>query len=81
MLTVTVGPDGRILVPVELRRELGLRPGMPLVARVEDNRLVLESRDAVLRRLQARFEAVPPDVRLVDELLADRRRQAERDAP
>jgi AbrB family looped-hinge helix DNA binding protein len=80
MLTVTVGPDGRILVPVELRRTLGLQPGTRLVARVEDDRLVLERREVVLRRLQAQFEAIPPGVSLVDELIADRRREAEREA-
>jgi AbrB family looped-hinge helix DNA binding protein len=80
MLTVTVGPDGRILVPVALRRELGLMPGTPVIARVEDDRLVLESRDAVLRRLQARFASIPEGVSLADELIAERRREAEREA-
>jgi len=80
MLTVTVGPDGRILVPVELRRTLGLQPGTRLVARVEDGRLVLEGREVVLRRLQAQFEAIPPEVSLVDELIAERRREAERES-
>ncbi|MEX0630213.1 MAG: AbrB/MazE/SpoVT family DNA-binding domain-containing protein [Chloroflexota bacterium] len=80
MLTVRVGPDGRILVPVELRRELGLQPGMPLVARVEDDRLVLERRETVLRRLQSLFGAIPEGVSLADELVAERRREAEREA-
>lgn len=80
MVTVTVGPDGRILVPVELRRTLGLLPGTPLVARIEDDHLILERREVVLRRLQAQFEAIPPTVSLADELIADRRREARRDA-
>lgn len=79
-MTVRVGPDGRILVPVELRRQLGLTAGTPLVAHVEDDRLVLERRDGVLKRLQAQFAAVPPEVSLVDELIADRLREAEREA-
>ena len=78
MLTTKVGPDGRVLVPVELRRELSLRPGATLVASREGTRLVLESPDAILHRVQARFiGAVPRDVSLADELINDRRRQVE----
>ncbi len=81
MLTVRLGPDGRILVPVELRRELGVVAGEALVARVQDGRLVIERRADALVRLQARFAGVPPGVSLVDELLADRRGDLERDDP
>ena len=78
MLTTKVGPDGRVLVPVELRRELELRPGATLVASREGTRLILEAPDAILRRVQARFiDAVPRDVSLADELIADRRREVE----
>lgn len=66
-------------MPVELRRELGLVAGDPLVVRVEGERLILEKHDAVLRRLRHRFAMVPAGVSLVDELLEERRRDAERD--
>lgn len=80
MLTTKVGPDGRVLVPVELRRELGLEPGATVVARSDGDRLILESRDVILRRIQDRFtSAVPDGVSLVDELLEDRRREAARE--
>jgi len=81
MLTVRFGPDGRVLVPVELRRELGASPGEPLVARVVDRQLVIERREDALRRVQRRFAGIPAGVSLADELIADRRREAERDAP
>ncbi len=68
-------------MPVELRRELGVVAGEALVARVQDGRLVIERRADVLVRLQARFAGVPPGVSLVDELLADRRGDLERDDP
>jgi len=59
--------------PAAMREELGLEPGHVLVGHVENGRLVLESRDAVLRRVQARFRAaVPRDVSLADELIAER---------
>jgi len=76
MLTVTIKPDGRVLVPASLRREFGAEPGEPLVATVQDGRLTLERRADVLRRARARFEHLDPDTSLVDELLADRRAEA-----
>lgn len=80
MLTTKVGPDGRVLVPVELRRELDLAPGTPLVARIEDDRLILERRDALLARAKARFVDVRRDPSPVDELIAARRREASDEA-
>jgi AbrB family looped-hinge helix DNA binding protein len=56
---VRVGPQGRIVVPVELRRILGIGPGDTLVARVEDGRVVLEKRENVLARVRRRFGRVP----------------------
>lgn len=79
MLTTKVGPDGRVLVPVELRRELDLRPGQALVASADDGRLVLESQDAVIARLQARFDSIEAGISLVDELIDDRRSEADRE--
>ena len=80
MMTVRFGPDGRVLVPVELRRALGVTPGEPLVARVRDRQLVIERREDALRRLKGRFANVPPGVSLADELIEDRRREAAAEA-
>jgi antitoxin PrlF len=81
MLTVRFGPDGRVLVPIELRRELGVVAGEPLVARVDGGRLVIERRADAVSRLQRRFASVPAEVSLVDELLTDRRGDLEHDEP
>lgn len=78
MMSTKVGPGGKVLIPVELRRVLDLAEGTPLIARVEDDRLVLERRDAILERATARFASVPQGVSLTDELLVDRRREVER---
>ena len=75
-----MGRQGRLVVPAALRRELGLETGDVLVARAEDDRLILEPRSAVLARVRSRFAAVPKDVSLVDELLAERRADARREA-
>ena len=78
-IEVTVGPQGRLVVPAPLRRRLGIEAGDVLVARAEDDRLVLERRDAVLARLRTRFVVVPAEVSMVDELIAERRDDARRE--
>ena len=77
---VQVGPQGRIVIPAHIRQALGIHPGQTLVARVEDGRLVLETREQILARLQAMFAHVPREVSLVDELIAERREEARREA-
>jgi AbrB family looped-hinge helix DNA binding protein len=76
VVEVTVGPRGRIVLPARLRRQLGVEPGSVLLAKVEEDRLVLETRRAALKRLQARFAKVPRTTSVVDELIAERRREA-----
>lgn len=78
-LEVTVGPQGRLVIPASLRRRLGIEPGEVLIARAEEDRLVLERRKAILARLRERLRVVPADVSLVDELIAERRKEAERE--
>jgi AbrB family looped-hinge helix DNA binding protein len=81
-LEVTIGPQGRLVIPASLRRRLGIEPGEVLIARAEEDRLVLERRNAILARLRSRFAEVPAGVSLADELIAERRRESarERDA-
>ena len=78
-MSVRLGPDGRVLISANLRRAFGAAPGDPLVARVQGRQLVIERREDVLRRLQDRFERVPAEISLADELLADRRRDRDRE--
>lgn len=72
-------PDGRVLIPAGLRREFGAEPEEALVARVEDDRLIIERRADVIRRLQERFAHLPSGVSLAEELIAERRAEAERE--
>ena len=80
MTEVQVGPQGRIVIPASLRRALTLRPGDKLTARIDEGRLVLEKREQVLARLRARYQSIPKDVSMVDELIAERRAEAHRDS-
>jgi AbrB family looped-hinge helix DNA binding protein len=79
MPEVRVGRQGRIVIPAQLREELGLREGETLNARVEDDRLVLESRLAVFERLRREFRAGAKGRDLVAELIAERRTEARRE--
>ena len=76
---VRLGPQGRLVVPAELRRELGLEEGAELAIRSDGRRLILEPRSEVLRRLRRRFSDVR-DVSLADELAADRGAEARRES-
>ena len=76
---VNVGPQGRVVIPARLRRVLAIDQGDTLVARVEDGRIVLEKREQVLARLRRRFEKVPGEVSLANELISERREEARRE--
>lgn len=78
-IEVTVGPQGRLVVPASLRRRLAIEPGDVLIASAQQDRLVLERRDAVLARVRQRLLAVPSDVSMVDELIAERREEVRRE--
>jgi len=63
-----VGEDGKTEIPSELREKLSIKLGTKLVARVEGDRLILETPAAILASLQALFVGVEGS--MVDELIA-----------
>jgi bifunctional DNA-binding transcriptional regulator/antitoxin component of YhaV-PrlF toxin-antitoxin module len=65
---------------VHFRRELGLEVGDALVASIEDGRLVLAPREVARARLLERFPVAAGAPSAVDELLAVRREESEREA-
>jgi len=73
---VQLGPQGRIVIPAHLRKALDLKPGDSLVVRRDGDSIVVERREALIRRLQARFAHVPRNVDLAGGLIADRRAEA-----
>jgi len=58
---------------------MAIAPGDVLLAVVDGDRLVLEKREAVLRRLRQRFAHLPPEDFLSKELIAERRTASERE--
>ena len=77
---VQVGAQGRLVIPAVLRKALNIKPGERLIARKVGDSLVLERRDAIVKRLQDRFSHIPRGVSLADELIAERRENAAREA-
>ena len=73
--TVVLGVQGRLVVPAEARRELGLAAGDELILHTEDGRLVLERREDAGRRLRGLY-ASSATRGSVQELLAERRQAA-----
>ena len=76
---VQLGAQGRVVVPSPIRKALGFRPGETLLARVEDDRLVIEKPESVERRILNRFRKIRGRS-LADELVAERREEARRES-
>jgi bifunctional DNA-binding transcriptional regulator/antitoxin component of YhaV-PrlF toxin-antitoxin module len=68
-----------MVIPVEIREELGLEEGEVMDARVEDGRLVLQTPLVALERLRKRFREAAKGRDPVAELIAERRAEAIRE--
>ena len=79
-LSVQVKEGGRLVLPAEIRAALGIDEGDTLVAQIKDDEVRLFTRDTALKRLQEYMrKLVPPGVSLVDELIAERRKEAQKE--
>jgi AbrB family looped-hinge helix DNA binding protein len=75
--SVKLSREGRVLIPVDVRAELGLSEGSTLSLRVQDGEIRLFDRAQALRRAQqiaAKYKK--PGESLVDELILERRQAA-----
>lgn len=69
---------GRLQIPARVRRELGLSDGDAVIMEIVEGELRVRPYRDVLAGIQARLRKyVPEGVSLVDELIADRRAEAE----
>lgn len=74
---IRVGPKGRVVIPAPIRQELGLDEGTELACFVENGAVVLATDEALDAQLHAMFAHI--DHSLADELIAERRAEAERE--
>ena len=73
-----IAESGRIVIPAEYRKALGLQPGDDVIVRLEGQEVrVLSLREAVRQAQELVRQFVPAGVSLVDELIAERRAEAE----
>lgn len=76
-MSVRVGPKGRVVLPAPVRRQLEINEGDELVVIVEDDGVMLMTREAAIARL--RLLMGPSDGTAVDEFLEQKRAEAERE--
>lgn len=80
MIRITVGDRGRLVLPSSVRSALGLEPGTQLLLSTEDDgSLRLRPYRTVAARNRGVFAQATESGSLVDELLAERRLEAERE--
>ena len=72
-----VADGGRIVLPAEMRKKLGIEVGETVNVSIRNGSIRIMSQKEGIRQAQARMRKIVPNgVSLVDELIADRRREA-----
>ncbi len=74
-------PGGQVTIPRTFTKALGIQEGDNVTLRLEGDELRLYSRATAIKRMQKLVARhVPAGVKLADELIAERRREARREA-
>ena len=75
-----LGKAGRLVIPAEFRRALGVGPGSEVVLNLDEQGLHIYPADRALRRAQELVRRyVEPGRSLAEELIRERREEAERE--
>jgi len=75
-IELSVGKQGRIVIPAYLRKQLAIKPGSQLLAWVEDGRLVMETKAQLWNLVHKACNKIPKDIDLAQELINERREAA-----
>ena len=83
-LRINMNKQGRITVPAEFRKKLNLQANSPLVIRIEDNKLIIQDQEQLIEEMMGFFREQnrlhkPKDLTMVDEFIAERRREAQKE--
>jgi len=72
-----VTQGGRVVIPADMRKRLGIKVGESVNLEENETSVTLSSSLAALRRLQESLTGTLPEgVSIVDELIADRKKEA-----
>lgn len=78
IIKTRVTQGGRIVIPAEMRKQLGIEIGENVNLELKSDSLKITTGQAALRRIQNSLKnLVPEGVSLVDELIDERRKEAE----
>ncbi len=80
-MKTTIDPAGRLVIPKDIRREAGLKPGMPLDIRLREGRIEIEPAPLPVRlvRKGKLLIAIPQtDVAALTAVTVERTRRAVR---
>lgn len=81
LFTSKVDKQGRILIPGRLRKQAGIRSGNELLVFFENGGIAVLTREAALAQIDRMVQArLGERHAIVDEFLAERHREAEREA-
>ncbi len=77
---LVIRPDGSLYLPPEVMQALDLKPGRGVIAVFDGQDLTLNDGSAALKELQDLAQSlIPPGVSVVDDFIAERRREASRE--
>ena len=72
-----VGQGGRIVLPAEFRKAMGIKPGDEVILAMKDGEVRVFTRQAAIKRAQGMLrEYIPEGRSLSDELIQERRAEA-----
>ncbi len=78
-VSLRIGKNGRIVIPASFRETLGLAEDDTVVATLEGKRIILETEEALLERLYQMVGSAPEGELVSEELLRERRQEAQRE--
>ena len=75
-----VGAGGRVVLPAEFRKALGISPGDEVIVALDQGEVRILTPEQAVRRAQGLVRRyVPSGTSLAAELIAERRREAKRE--
>ena len=75
-----LGQGGRIVLPAEFRKAMGIKPGDEVILSMKEGEVRVTTRQAAIKRAQGMLRQYIPEGRsLSDELIQERRAEAARE--